>query len=111
MWNPSSQKLLSVEADEAGKLRRFREKFGRGWDATASGTGQDRRREADGASNEASEAEAERIAVQGGEVAKEEDDNLMDLISGYGRQAEQEGTAAGVRESKTRSGKGKGGER
>jgi hypothetical protein len=35
MWNPSSQKLLNVEEDEAGKLRSFRSKFGRGWDAEA----------------------------------------------------------------------------
>ncbi|KAF7196097.1 54S ribosomal protein L36, mitochondrial, partial [Pseudocercospora fuligena] len=33
MWNPSSQKLLNVEEDEAGRLRRFRAKFGRGYDA------------------------------------------------------------------------------
>ena len=25
--------MLSIEADEAGKLRAFRERFGRGWDA------------------------------------------------------------------------------
>ena len=37
MWNPSSYELNSVEEDEAGKLSRFRERFGRGWDAkTAS---------------------------------------------------------------------------
>ena len=37
MWNPSNLKLANVEEDEAGKLRRFRERFGRGWDAkTAS---------------------------------------------------------------------------
>jgi hypothetical protein len=35
LWNPSSQKLLNVEEDEAGKLRSFRAKFGRGWDAEA----------------------------------------------------------------------------
>ncbi|KAK4692727.1 hypothetical protein P7C71_g4537, partial [Lecanoromycetidae sp. Uapishka_2] len=34
LWNPSSQKLLNMETDEAGKLRAFREKFGRGWDAS-----------------------------------------------------------------------------
>ncbi|KAF2737991.1 hypothetical protein EJ04DRAFT_80564 [Polyplosphaeria fusca] len=39
LWNPSSQKLLNIEEDEAGKLRAFREKFGRGWDA--EGTGKD----------------------------------------------------------------------
>ncbi|KAF1843953.1 uncharacterized protein K460DRAFT_342740 [Cucurbitaria berberidis CBS 394.84] len=35
LWNPSSQKLLNVEEDEAGKLAAFRSKFGRGWDADA----------------------------------------------------------------------------
>ncbi|KAJ4291132.1 hypothetical protein N0V90_010330 [Kalmusia sp. IMI 367209] len=33
LWQPSSQKLLNVEEDEAGKLAAFRAKFGRGWDA------------------------------------------------------------------------------
>ena len=36
MWNPSSHKLTNVEEDEAGKLRIFRERFGRGWDAESS---------------------------------------------------------------------------
>lgn len=36
MWNPSSQKLLNVEEDEAGKLRAFRARFGRGWDAESA---------------------------------------------------------------------------
>jgi hypothetical protein len=35
LWNPSSQKLLNVEEDEAGKLAAFRAKFGRGWDVDA----------------------------------------------------------------------------
>lgn len=35
LWNPSSQKLLNVEEDEAGRLRAFRARFGRGWDAEA----------------------------------------------------------------------------
>lgn len=38
LWNPSSQKLLNVEEDEAGKLAAFRSKFGRGWDAEAGKT-------------------------------------------------------------------------
>ena len=33
LWNPSSQKLKNVEEDEAGRLKRFRGRFGRGWDA------------------------------------------------------------------------------
>jgi hypothetical protein len=32
LWNPSSQKLLNIEEDDAGKLKAFRSKFGRGWD-------------------------------------------------------------------------------
>ncbi|KAF1920331.1 hypothetical protein BDU57DRAFT_486963 [Ampelomyces quisqualis] len=35
LWNPSSQKLMNVEEDEAGKLAAFRSKFGRGWDTNA----------------------------------------------------------------------------
>jgi len=33
LWHPSSQKLLNVEEDEAGKLAAFRAKFGTGWDS------------------------------------------------------------------------------
>ncbi|KAF9702004.1 hypothetical protein EKO04_000663 [Ascochyta lentis] len=33
LWNPSSQKLLNVEEDEAGKLAAFRAKFGTVWDS------------------------------------------------------------------------------
>lgn len=88
LWNPSSQKLLNVEADEAGRLRAFREKFGRGWDAEKMGE-EDEKRGAEG------------------EGQLEEDDNLMDLIGGYGGEEGQKG----VREEKGRSGMGKGGER
>lgn len=41
LWNPSSQKLLNVEEDEAGRLRAFRAKFGRGWDAEAVESGEE----------------------------------------------------------------------
>ncbi|KAF2682041.1 hypothetical protein K458DRAFT_478933 [Lentithecium fluviatile CBS 122367] len=41
LWNPSSQRLLNIEEDEAGKLRAFREKFGRGWDAEGTGKEED----------------------------------------------------------------------
>lgn len=33
LWNPSLQRLLSVEEDEAGRLKRFRDKFGVGFDS------------------------------------------------------------------------------
>ena len=87
-----------METDEAGKLRAFREKFGRGWDA--SRTQHIEIGEEDGAEREEQ--------LSGG---REEEDNLMDLISGYGQEAEAKGEAKGVRESKERSGKGNGGER
>ena len=32
LWNPSSQKLLNIEEDEAGRLKKFRARFGRGFD-------------------------------------------------------------------------------
>lgn len=87
--------MLNFEADEAGKLRAFRERFGRGWDAGASGGGE---------GDEMGEGD------RGEEGGRE--DNLMDLISGFGREAEAEAEAeAGVREGKERSGKRKGGER
>lgn len=35
LWNPSSQKLLNIEEDEAGRLKRFRRRFGRGFDVEA----------------------------------------------------------------------------
>ena len=89
-----------MEADEAGRLRAFREKFGRGWDAERMGEEDERRARGEG------EGEGEGEGRGG-----EEEDNLMDLIGGYGVQAEERGEAKGVREGKERSGKGKGGER
>ena len=37
--------------------------------------------------------------------------NLLDLISGYGQEAQKKGEAAGTTEPKKKSGKGKGGEK
>ncbi|KAK7542852.1 mitochondrial 54S ribosomal protein bL31m [Phyllosticta citribraziliensis] len=36
LWNPSSQKLANAEDDLAGRLRSFRNKFGRGWDSESN---------------------------------------------------------------------------
>jgi hypothetical protein len=41
LWNPSSQKLANVEEDEAGRLKRFRGRFGRGWDAEVVSTAEE----------------------------------------------------------------------
>ncbi|KAF2870931.1 hypothetical protein BDV95DRAFT_495273 [Massariosphaeria phaeospora] len=83
LWNPSSQKLLNVEEDEAGKLAAFRAKFGRGWDSEC-GNNQDK--------------------------AAQPTDHLMDLISGQGKgQPKKPKTAASKApapvQSKEKSGK------
>ncbi|KAI4847697.1 hypothetical protein E4T45_06662, partial [Aureobasidium sp. EXF-8846] len=84
---------LNVEEDEAGRLKRFRGRFGRGWDAEAV-TGAEE--------------------VRDGEEAltpEESEDSLLDLISNYGNEAEAEGKAAGKKEEAKSSGKGKGGQK
>lgn len=82
LWNPSSQRLLNVEEDEAGKLRSFRGKFGRGWDA-------ERKDDLDAAV---------------GEEEADQEESLMDLITGFGQEMDVE--AKGAVEEKS-SGKGK----
>ncbi|KAK5126272.1 hypothetical protein LTR85_010507 [Meristemomyces frigidus] len=93
LWNPSSQKLLNVEEDEAGRLKRFRRRFGRGFDAEAMEQGEEAR-------------EGEETLDQ-----SQQDESLLDLISSYGQTAEKKGEAAGVTEEAKKSGKGKGGQK
>ena len=83
--------MLNVEDDEAGRLRAFRNRFGRGWDAKIPEEGDELR--------------------DGEEETAETDESLLDLITGYAQQAEPKGTAKGVKESKGKSGSRKGGER
>ena len=80
LWQPSLSSLKNVEQDEAGRLRAFRDRFGRGWDLDAQ--------------NE----EGGDGKVEGGKRQSEED-SLMDLISG----------SAGVKQRKSEGG-GEGGE-
>lgn len=78
LWNPSSQKLANVEEDEAGRLARFRERFGRGWDAEIAQPLDE-------------QADAEEAARQ-----EEEQGDLLDLLSaGYGEQAAAKGGKKG----------------
>lgn len=88
LWNPSSQKLLNVEEDEAGRLKAFRAKFGRGWDA---------------------ESAEEGTEVEGGLSKGQQEDSLVDLISGYRKETERV-EAKEVKEDAIKSGKGKGGQ-
>lgn len=111
LWNPSSQKLANVEEDEAGRLKRFRGRFGRGWDAEAVAGAEE---VGVHFSSEGSIANVCHLQVREGEEAlapEEQDQSLLDLISGYGQEAEAKGEAAGKREEKVKSGKGKGGEK
>jgi len=41
----------------------------------------------------------------------QQDESLLDLIAGYGQTAEKKGEAAGKKEEKKSSGKGKGGQK
>ncbi|KAM0796495.1 hypothetical protein BDR22DRAFT_954759, partial [Usnea florida] len=79
LWNPSNERVLSIEADEAGKLRAFRDKFGRGWDA---GRLEERDR-VDG--REGEEGGGDEGEGGDGDEGEGDEDNLMDLISGFGR--------------------------
>lgn len=61
-----------MEADEAGRLRAFREKFGRGWDA-------------------------ERMDLEdrdGEGKGKEKEESLMDLITGFAKDGKDESEAS-----------------
>lgn len=51
------------------------------------------------------------VKVEEGSGQGHEDESLLDLVANYGREAEQQGDAAGVRDEKKKSGKGKGGEK
>lgn len=88
VWNPSSQKLMNVEEDEAGRLRAFRAKFGRGWDSEVTEDLEEAREGEEGLSRQ------------------ESDESLLDLISGYSKAEEQKGAAAG-QQGKPVSGKSK----
>ena len=70
LWNPSSQKLQNVEADEAGKLRAFRERYGRGYDAQSMAKDDD------------------ILATEDGILSESEDEgSLMDLLGSYDQQS------------------------
>lgn len=84
LWQPSLDSLRNVEQDEAGRLRAFRERFGRGWDLEGP---------------ESEKGEKETGLDGGGQVDHEE--SLMDLItgaSGVGVGTGKEETAAGAKE-------------
>jgi len=83
LWQPSMAALRNVEADEAGRLRAFRKKFGRGWD-TETPEGEEE------SSSLASSLDIESNSISSSSSntearGQEQGDSLMDLISsGYG---------------------------
>jgi hypothetical protein len=113
LWNPSSQKLANVEEDEAGRLKRFRGRFGRGWDAEIVTTAEEVSRYVLGMWKvvargffcwqmdvQIESGEASPASEQGG-------DSLMDLISGFGQEGEAKAETASATESKPKKGRGK----
>jgi len=91
LWQPSLDSLRNIEADEAGRLKAFRARFGRGWDL-----------EAEAEADAAADADSERPSDARASDAEDGAQSLMDLISGFGR---EEGSA----DKKETKGKGKGG--
>ena len=98
LWNPSSNKLQNVEADDAGRLAAFRARFGRSWDASSSAVVDGGEMESETAASAGDLVEKKK---QGDQKAKqeaaaaaqqqehEEEDNLLDLISSFGQEEAQ----------------------
>ncbi|KAL2074214.1 hypothetical protein VTL71DRAFT_7992 [Oculimacula yallundae] len=75
MWQPSLSSLRNVEQDDAGRLKAFRKKFGRGWDVDGAVEGEEGAAGEDG-----------------------EDGGLMELISGVKPQEEKKSKKTGMQE-------------
>ncbi|KAK5135198.1 hypothetical protein LTR08_005585 [Meristemomyces frigidus] len=80
LWNPSSQRLLNIEEDEAGRLRRFRKRFGRGFDVEGAVEG----------------GEGETTPTNDAPNPNSGEQSLLDLIAGYSQSA----TAAAAQKKK-----------
>jgi len=94
---------MNVEEDEAGRLRAFRLRFGRGWDANSG---------AEMGEGDRGDGRGEGEEGKGGEDGEREEESLLDLITGFGRGREQvgEGELRGeVVGGEGGKGKGKGG--
>lgn len=106
LWQPSLNSLRNLEDDEAGRLKAFRARFGRGWDleiadeeaqavevaAAGGGKGAAAKKKTKG-------REEPRVEAEGGRG--KESESLMDLISGFG----QEAPVAEKKEAKAKGGK------
>lgn len=101
LWNPSSARLRTVEADAAGRLRAFRARFGRGWDALEGSTDEVRQEaegeETDGVKVLRGEGEEGTTARQTEVQGQEAEESLLDLIAGFQR---DESVEQGMRSKK-----------
>lgn len=116
MWNPSSQRLANMEDDDAGRLRAFRRRFGRGWDAETARLEREQdeqmekekmqrmaARRGDGAAEAGAGAGAGAAAAAAATAPQQKqspppkDDiaDLMDLISGFETAADAGAGASG----------------
>ncbi|CRG92327.1 hypothetical protein PISL3812_09384 [Talaromyces islandicus] len=97
LWNPTSQKLVNLEEDEAGRLAAFRARFGRAYDANAGAvskeTEESGKKEADAQKQptQAEKEEAAKAQAQAEAELQEEEDNLLDLISSFGQEQQNQG--------------------
>ncbi|KAK4082233.1 uncharacterized protein Triagg1_2045 [Trichoderma aggressivum f. europaeum] len=90
LWQPSEKSLRNVELDEAGKLAAFRERFGRGYDATAQAV--------EGA--EEGEKAAEEVVAK--PVEEDTGLNFEDLLAEYTPQDTSAMKDSGPKRSPTR---------
>ena len=74
LWQPSLDSLRNVEQDEAGRLRAFRERFGRGWDLEGA--------DEEGEALNTVGKKGKGSKGQGGNEEAFGEESLMDLISG-----------------------------
>ncbi|KAI9155183.1 hypothetical protein HJFPF1_07759 [Paramyrothecium foliicola] len=88
-WQPSEKSLRNVELDEAGKLAAFRERFGRGFDASTNAASE-------------GEGEADAAAAPAEQDGGLDDAGLADLISGYAPQDTQSMRDSGPKKAPTR---------
>lgn len=108
LWNPSSKALANVESDEAGRLAAFRARFGRSYDAVRqsdedSTLAQNNMEEnvEESSSRPVEPREADQLGYDDSDY-DEEDENLLDLISGFGQNeaVTKDGTPMAKKEKK-----------
>ncbi|RMZ78022.1 hypothetical protein DV737_g4088, partial [Chaetothyriales sp. CBS 132003] len=91
LWNPSSQELLSIEDDEAGRLAGFRARFGSSFDSKKPVAAADAKpasdvQDAQAKRQDVSLSKAKDVEEEDGWDFGDDDANLLDLISSFGQE-------------------------